>query len=292
MRQDGSRFWGSGAMMAMHNPGGETVGLLKILRDQSQLRQTLDDLEKARQEAEKANQAKDHFLAILSHELRTPLSPVLMGLDSLLEAPPDEVSGSAKEELAMIRKYVNIETQLIDELLDTAKLARGKLELFRSKVDVHAVIRDALFVCRADIESKWLKVGLHLDAAVSTMQGDEVRLKQVFWNLLRNAVKFTSAGGNIALKTFNEEQFLVVEVVDDGCGLDPGVAERIFQPFIQAGHSTRRLGGLGLGLSISRAIMIAHGGTLTCHSDGPGKGSCFQVRLPLAPDDSKAPDRT
>jgi signal transduction histidine kinase len=176
-----------------------------------------------------------------------------------------------------------VETQLIDELLDTARIARGKLELNRMELDVHATIKDAQFVCLNETDAKHLKVEKKLTASSSLIKGDEVRLKQVFWNLIRNAVKFTSPGGKIILRSHNNtDGEIVVHVEDDGCGLDPGLTEKIFQPFAQADPSvTRRFGGLGLGLSISRSIVEAHGGTLTCHSDGPGKGCRFEARLPL-----------
>jgi signal transduction histidine kinase len=282
MRRDGSIFWGSGSMMAMHDSDGNCVGLLKILRDQTELRRTVDELKRARVDSENAMHAKDHFLAVLSHELRTPLGPVLMGVDGLLESPPDQRLADSREDLEMIRKYVTVETQLIDDLLDSTRIASGKLELVRADLDIHSTIRDAGFVCHQEFTAKNLHLESKLEAALFQVHGDERRLKQVFWNLLRNAVKFSAPSATIVVDSRNEGNEIVVNVVDTGRGLDPELTEKIFQPFAQADRTvTRQFGGLGLGLSISRSIVEAHGGRLTCHSDGYGNGCRFEVRLPL-----------
>ena len=233
----------------------------------------------ARAEAEAANRAKDHFLATLSHELRTPMAPVLMTVSSMENDTnlPEETRAS----LRMIRRNVELEARLIDDLLDLTRISSGKLELKSSDTDVHSLICHARDVCLPDAEAKRQRIELQTGARQCYVRGDATRLQQVFWNLLRNAVKFTPDCGEIRVRTFNDEGgCLIAQVIDSGIGIDPAVLPRIFDAFEQGGQQiTRRFGGLGLGLAISKAVVDLHGGTLAVHSDGPGKGSTFTVAL-------------
>jgi two-component system CheB/CheR fusion protein len=280
VRKDGSRFWGSGSMMAMRDTAGKTVGLLKIMRDRTSERCALEELTKARAEAEAAGEAKDRFFAVLSHELRTPLSPVVMGLESLLEEP--DLSPDYREQLEMIMRNVAVEVRLIDDLLDVTRISRKKLEIARLPVDLHEIIHRASEVCAPDLSGKEQVLTLELNAERKTIEGDALRLQQAIWNLFRNAIKFTPAKGTIRVTSRNEGKLLVMEVADSGCGMDQAALTHIFEAFTQADPSIgKRYGGLGLGLTISKAIINAHGGELKAHSDGPGKGAIFTIELPI-----------
>ncbi|HWB03772.1 MAG TPA: PAS domain-containing sensor histidine kinase [Verrucomicrobiales bacterium] len=281
VRKDGTRFWGSGSMMAMRDAAGKTVGLLKIMRDRTSERCALEELTQARAEAEAAGEAKDRFFAVLSHELRTPLSPVVMGLESLLEEP--DLSSEVKEQLEMIMRNVAVEVRLIDDLLDVTRISRNKLEIVRLPVDLHGIIHRATEVCAPDSSAKEQVLTLDLNAERKTIEGDALRLQQAIWNLLRNAIKFTPAKGAIRVSSRNEAEMLIVEVADSGCGMDQAALTHIFEAFTQADPTVgKRYGGLGLGLTISKAIVNAHGGELKAYSDGPGKGSIFTIELPVA----------
>lgn len=239
-------------------------------------------LQEALARAEAANAAKDHFLAVLSHELRTPLAPVLTTAGALLEDRrlPDDV----RESLEVIRRNAELEARLIDDLLDMTRIARGKMRLRFETVDVHDLVGHTVEICRSDVYRKNLTVVVdRLDAGARHVRADPARLQQVLWNLLKNAVKFTPAGGRVEVRTRDGEGGrIVVEVSDTGIGIDPRHLATIFDAFEQSGDDvTRRFGGLGLGLAISRAIVEAHAGELTARSDGPGKGATFRLTLPV-----------
>ncbi len=227
------------------------------------------------------NEAKDRFLAALSHELRTPLTPVLAVISNL------EASGrlpaKIRGEIAMVRRNIELEARLIDDLLDVTRITRGKLELQYQEVDLRQVLEHAIRTsCGEEIAAGRLRVIEEL-ADGQRLWADAPRLTQVFWNLLSNAVKFTPEGGTIAVRSWADESWLVVEVSDTGIGIEPELLPRIFQAFEQGEPraATRFGSGLGLGLAISRAIVEFHGGTLEARSDGPGRGATFRVRLPL-----------
>lgn len=234
--------------------------------------------EEARIEAETANRAKDRFLAMLSHELRTPLSPVLHAV-ALIEEENDPAP-PVRDLLQTIRRNVQLEARLIDDLLDIARIRSGKLQITPEDVDAHDLLHRALEICQPDIEQKSLQVKLNLNAKRCRLQADPARLQQIFWNLISNAIKYTGADDSLVLSTSDdlEHDVLCVEVRDTGIGIDPGRLEGIFDAFEQA-HGGRSY-GLGLGLAISRILVELHGGTVSAHSDGPGRGSVFTVRLP------------
>ena len=240
----------------------------------------IDDLIRARAQAEAANQAKDQFLAVLSHELRTPLTPVMMAVHLLARNP--DLPESAYPSLETIQRNVQIEASFIDDLLDLTKIAHGKLEIVREPTDLHEAVRAAVEIAAGDLQGKNQTLAVALEAADSQVQGDATRLQQVFWNLLKNASKFTPKGGAIHVASRSEAGRVVVEVTDTGIGFDAEVATRIFDAFAQASvEVTRRFGGLGLGLAISKATVDAHEGVLTAHSSGPDQGAVFTVELPL-----------
>jgi PAS domain S-box-containing protein len=248
--------------------------------------------ESAREQAEAANRAKDHFLAVLSHELRTPLTPVVTGVQ-IVEADPDSsLSPDARETLAMIRRNVDLETRLIDDLLDITRMSRGKLRLDESIVDLHAKFLNVVAICDADIKGKRLALDLDLSARRHHARADAARLQQVFWNLLKNAIKFTPEGGRITVRTADGPGGrMALEVIDTGIGIEPAALERIFDAFEQGEKSiARQYGGLGLGLAISKALVALHGGTIRAHSEGLNRGAAFKVELPAfdAPADAAA----
>jgi two-component system CheB/CheR fusion protein len=272
-RRDDSRFWGSGVMLPMRANDDGLVGFVKIFRDETARRT-------AQEQADAAMRAKDDFLAVLSHELRTPLTPVLLGLG--LVARRRDVPPEVQEMLAVMRKNVQLEVGMVDDLLDLTRIARGKMELETKSTDFHAVIRNALEISAPQRAELNQTVAIDLAAAHHEVAGHASRLQQAVWNLLRNAAKFSPAGSTIKVRTYNEDGRVALTVTDDGIGIAPDKMERIFVAFEQADRDiTRRFGGLGLGLSIARAIIAAHGGEVRAASAGLGRGATFTVLLPL-----------
>jgi len=241
------------------------------------------ELQAAKEAAEAANHAKDRFLAVLSHELRTPLTPVLATVTAMLDEP--ETPPEIRPTLELIRRSIELEARLIDDLLDVTRIVRGQLRMDRVAVDVHGLIHQTLGICRSDLHGKRMALDLDLAAARPHVQGDPSRLQQVVWNLLKNAVKFTPEGGRVRVRTCNldgpdGDPRLVVEVADTGIGIEPEALPRIFNAFEQGEVATnRRYGGLGLGLAIGRFVAEAHGGRLTAASPGAGLGSTFTLDL-------------
>lgn len=290
-RHDGSRFWTLETVGSLRaDDSGRHLGFAVVCRDLSAQRATAEERERllaaaqaARASAVAASQAKDQFLAVLSHELRTPLTPVTMAAYALGREPG--LSEPARRAVDMIRRNLIVETQLIDDLLEVSRIVHGKLELQLDPVDVHAVVRHALETCEEEIARRGLRLTVALRARRRRVRGDARRLQQVFWNLLKNAVKFTPEGGVITVRTSNPTPDRVrVEVTDTGLGMDAATLARIFAPFEQAGPEvTRRYGGLGLGLSIAHAVVAAHGGQLSAASAGPGRGATFEVELSTIP---------
>ena len=272
---------------AFYNASGQPVRMTGVSIDVTQSKQAEEELSRAKEAAEAANKAKDNFLAILSHELRTPLTPVLAAVASLQD--DESVPEHIVREVDMIRRNVEVEARLIDDLLDLTGVARGKLELNRHIVDVRRLLEHALQnYCAGVARTKNLHVSMEVTAAETHVFADSSRMTQVFWNLLQNACKFTPRGGAIDIRVYNEAPRngetmpeLVVSVSDTGIGISPENMPRIFNAFEQGERSrTRTFGGLGLGLAISRAIIELHGGTISASSEGAGKGT--QIRLRLA----------
>jgi PAS domain S-box-containing protein len=288
------------------------VGVVLVFRDvtderrKDQERECLLAAEQvARSDAEAANRAKDRFLAVLSHELRTPLTPVLIAASSLLEQGDGSLDPSVRSVLEMVQRNVELESRLIDDLLDVSRIARGGIVLELNTVDVHRAIRDSVEICRDETSVAGLDVALDLAARHHHVKGDHARLMQVVWNLVRNAARFTLGGGTLSIRTRNtpgpgHEQGtgpdgigpahgLIAEFTDTGVGIDPAIHDRIFEPFYQGDADARpRPEGLGLGLAISRSIAEAHGGRLSMQSPGPGQGSTFRLELETVPANATA----
>jgi signal transduction histidine kinase/ActR/RegA family two-component response regulator len=237
-------------------------------------------LEASEEAAQQANRAKDKFLGVLSHELRSPLTPVL-GVVSYLAKQSSKLPPELRSEMEMIRRNVELEARLIDDLLDTTRIASGKLELTLQVTDAHAVIHDAFDICAQDIRTKSLSVKWDLEAAEHQVMADPVRFQQVCWNILNNAVKFTPPDGSILVRSHNDaEDNFVLEIVDNGIGIEPEALSRIFDAFEQGQRSiTREFGGLGLGLAISKSLVDSHGGRLEALSSGRNTGASFKLTL-------------
>ena len=226
-----------------------------------------------------SNRRKDEFLAALSHELRTPLTPVLMTVAALETDPriPEDV----RLELKMVHRNVELEVRLIDDLLDSARITQGKLPLDLRMQDAHARISDVVRICRDEIAEKRLNLVLEMRAERHCVPSDGDRLQQVLWNLVKNAVKFTPEGGTVRVRTEDAAgNRLAIRVIDSGIGIESQLLPHVFNVFEQGGgETTKRFGGLGLGLAISKAVVEAHGGTLTAFSEGRDRGATFTVEL-------------
>ncbi len=238
-------------------------------------------LEEAERAARNVSAAKDRFIATLSHELRAPLAPVLAAISSL----ENEVrSGRNVARLCeIIKRNVLREARLIDDLLDVSRIASGKITLHREITDIHAVVREASEMLMAEAVARRLSVTVALEAIRHRVNGDPARLRQVFVNLVKNALKFTPENGHVTLRSWNNGHSVIVEVSDDGIGIEPQSLARIFESFEQASSAGAAAGGLGLGLAISRGMIELHGGTITAHSAGPGRGARFLVNLAALP---------
>lgn len=294
----GSPNWVAATLSPMESPltGGDLCSFL--IEDITERKRAEQEIRLAKEQAEAASRAKDRFLAVLSHELRTPLTPVAIAVSSLIESRPDPALLS---ELEMIRRNIELEARLIDDLLDLSRIARGRLRLDIEVVDMHQALRRAVEICRDEALVAGLEVFTELNARDYHVSADHARIMQIAWNLVRNAAKFTPAGGRLVIRTSNlsdplgpsagqdgheRESMgrLVVEFADTGIGIAANLMPRIFDAFEQ-GHDEvrRRAHGLGLGLSICRSLAEAMGGQLTAESPGEGMGSTFRLELNTVP---------
>ncbi|MEG3938605.1 PAS domain-containing protein [Microcoleus sp. S36b_A3] len=294
-RPDGGYSWALDAAAPRFTESGQFEGFIgsaidmtegkkvEIERDMVlQLEQT------ARAEAERANRIKDEFLAVLSHELRSPLNPIL-GWSQLLLAGKLSATQTAKA-LETIERNARLQSQLIEDLLDVSRILQGKLRLTVAPVNVGIIILSALETVQLAAEAKKIQIETILNPDVGLVLGDTSRLQQVVWNLLSNAVKFTPEGGRVEVRlTQVGGQEVEIQVADTGKGIIPDFLPYVFEHFRQEdGATTRKFGGLGLGLAIVRQLIELHGGTVFVESAGEGQGATFTVRLPLLNDDSRA----
>lgn len=261
---------------------GAMTGAVLIARDVTERLRAEREALAARDEAERANRAKDRFLAVLSHELRTPLTPVLALLDSLSNR--DGLPVDLRSDLELIRRNILLESHLINDLLDINRISKGKLQLRLESLDIHRTVQYAQDICRPDALAKSIRLESELNAKNHRIHGDLARIQQVFWNLIQNAVKFTPAGGTITVCTANPEPDRIeISVRDTGVGIPPEVLPKIFDPFEQGTTAvTRQFGGLGLGLAICKALVEAHGGSIAASSAGRNQGTTFTVSLKTA----------
>eukprot|EP01117_Protostelium_nocturnum_P012009 TRINITY_DN4398_c0_g1_i2.p1 TRINITY_DN4398_c0_g1~~TRINITY_DN4398_c0_g1_i2.p1 ORF type:complete len:1083 (+),score=369.30 TRINITY_DN4398_c0_g1_i2:19-3267(+) len=235
---------------------------------------------KVREVLQLANHSKDFFLALLSHEMRTPLAPILLIIDEIMA--DNEFSPTLKSQLDMIKGNVKLEIQLIDDLLDLTKISKGKMAFNMTPLDGEKLITEVKFSIKQDLEAKKQTLSLEFKSLNSRIFADSMRLTQIVWNLLKNAIKFSGEGSQIKILTRSDESFWYVSVIDQGIGIESAALSTIFQPFEQGGENThRKFGGLGLGLTICSSMAHLHQGDLTAHSEGVGKGSNFTLKIPL-----------
>ncbi|KXU87636.1 hybrid sensor histidine kinase/response regulator [Paraburkholderia monticola] len=294
-RHDGEYRWFDLRVVAMRDAEGNVSKWFGTCTDIHAQREAIEERERllaseqaARQAAEEANRAKDRFLAMLSHELRTPLTPVLAGA-SVLEMFHD-LPEQARASVRMIRRNVELEARLIDDLLDLTRVANGKLRLSLETVDVHEVIDSVLELFRSEIQVKQQDVHVEKRATHHYVLADRARLQQMLWNLIRNAAKFTPDGGHIYVRTRDERMQVQISVEDTGIGIEPDQIDKLFNAFEQGDQSmTRQFGGLGLGLAITKALTDMHGGIVTAYSPGPHCGATFTITLPTAAAPAAAP---
>jgi signal transduction histidine kinase/ActR/RegA family two-component response regulator len=253
---------------------------IELQKGQQELQITNQEL----QEKARSNLAKDQFLAMLSHELRTPLTPVIasaIDLEGEVGLPEN-----VQESLHMIRRNVELEARLIDDLLDLTRISKGKVQLNFEVVDAHTLLQNALEIYQSEIGRKHLALRLDLSAQKVHLRADPARLQQIFWNLINNAVKFTPENGQIHISTSNDsDERLHVEIADTGLGIEAESLPKIFDAFEQGTRT--RLGGLGLGLAISKTLVEAHKGSITAESAGRNLGTRFSLSFPTCP----KPDR-
>jgi signal transduction histidine kinase/CheY-like chemotaxis protein len=285
MRKDGGVIDVSVTISVIKDPSGRIIAASKIARDISDRKKVERELQEAKELAEAASRAKDEFLSALSHELRTPLTPVLAAISFIENDPhlsPDEIRGH----VGMIRRNIENEARLVDDLLDLTRISRGKVKLHFEVVDAHAVLRNAVAIFSPDIDRKGLELTVALRAKDHHVWADPARLHQVFLNLLSNAIKFTPEGGAVTLRSSNpgEGGGIAFDVSDTGIGIDAELLPRLFSPFEQGEQTiTRRFGGLGLGLSIVRSLVEMHQGTIAVSSQGLNQGATFVLELGTVP---------
>jgi PAS domain S-box-containing protein len=301
LRKDGTRFWANVVITAVFDESGTLRGFAKVTRDiterkqAEELRNSLIEQREARLHAEEerrrveasflaaqeANRSKDEFLMTLSHELRTPMTAIL-GWARLLPTlqPQDEMF---KDAVASIARSAKLQAQLIDEVLDVSRIMSGKLRLAPENVDAEKLIRASVAGVRAMADARSITLTLNAEPNLGTFVADPTRLQQIIWNLLTNALKFTPIGGKVDVNVRRTASHIEFSVTDSGEGIDPHFLPHVFEPFVQAENPRSRVhGGLGLGLSIVRYLVEAHGGTVSAESAGRGLGSKFSVWLPIA----------
>lgn len=281
-RKDGTRFWGSGLLYVLRSEDGAPRGFVKVFRDLTERRLLEDQLRRRTDELLEVDHRRSDFLAMLAHELRNPLSPILNSvfvLEHQLGSEDPIVSSATRT----IQRQVASLKRMIDDLLDVSRVAKHKLVLEKRTVVLDEVVKNAVQDVRPLIDERRHKLALELKSIAGVLvDADPVRLQQIFINLLTNAARYTPPEGKIRLSGEREDDQVVIRARDSGVGLSPELGNKIFDLFTQADHSvTRTQGGLGIGLALVKNLVELHGGTVSVHSEGPGEGCEFIVRLPV-----------
>jgi PAS domain S-box-containing protein len=272
VRKDGARRDISLTVSPVWDPVGTLVGVSKVARDITERKQAQREL------ADEARR-KDEFLAILAHELRNPLAPIRYALTIGRQARLTEAQRKRSDEV--IERQVEHMSRLLDDLLDVSRIARGHVELRKKWIDLTSIVGAAIDAARPLLDRKAHNLSLDLPREALRLEADPVRLTQILTNLLTNAAKYTDRGGQIQLRAWREGGSIAIAVRDNGIGISPEMAPRLFSLFSQAAPALNRSeGGLGIGLALVKGFVEKHGGTVEVHSEGPGKGSEFVVRLP------------
>jgi PAS domain S-box-containing protein len=271
-RKDGTSVDISVTTSPIRNREGQIVGASKIARDVTEARRLAE-------ESRQADRRKDEFLAMLGHELRNPLAPILTALELMKLRGVDMFT----RERSVIERQVRHVARLVDDMLDLARITRGKVSLEKQPVEVAVVVAKAIEIAEPLIAERGHRLHVAVPEAGLVVDADQVRLSQVFANLLTNAARYTEPGGEISVTAKHGPGEVVVDVKDSGMGLSPEFLPHVFDLFAQGPRTIdRSQGGLGLGLALVQSLVALHGGSVSAHSEGPGKGSCFSVRLPLS----------
>jgi PAS domain S-box-containing protein len=286
--KDGRRMDMSLTVSPVLDEAGVVIGVSKIARNITEQKRAMEERERlleaeraARAEAERSSRVKDDFLAMVSHELRTPLNAILSWTELMMRGRDDPKI--LDRGLDVVARNTRVQAQLISDLLDISRIVAGKLRLENQSLDLASIVSDAAETVRPDAEAKQIVLTTTL-ASGGPIAGDPARLQQVIWNLLSNAVKFTPPGGNVSVFLRETATHAIVTVTDDGAGIAPEYLPHVFDRFHQADRSTtRRFGGLGLGLAIAKHLVELHGGTVHAASEGPGRGASFTVAIPASP---------
>ncbi len=279
VRKDGGRFWASGTLTALRDEQGALVGFAKIVRNRTDQKEQLETLESRIAAFHEAERRKNNFISTLAHELRNPLAVVVNATQLLDRLPP--ASPDMSLALGMIRRQAEFMGRMIDDLLELARTAKGKVDLRPERVVLQQIIEQAVETGLPAIDERTQVLQQLLPQAPIYLDADPVRLRQVFVNLIDNAAKYTQYGGTIWIKATTEGDEAVVRVQDTGVGIAPEVMPHIFDLFTQVEFAGRPQSGLGIGLSVVKDTVSLHGGSVQVASDGLGKGSEFTVRLPL-----------
>ena len=294
VRKDGSRFWANVTITALRDPKGRLRGFAKLTRDLSE-RKRSEELEAhgaqreamleaergARIEAQRTARAKDEFLATLSHELRTPLSSIL-GWTQILRKQGIPKPEDFHRGMEVIERNTRAQAQLIEDLLDLSRITAGRIRLDMQKLAIGEVVKGAVESAEPTAQAKGVHLKSIVDPHNSIVSGDPARLQQVFWNLLTNAIKFTPEGGEVQVLVQRVNSHVEISVSDTGIGIPASFLPEVFERFSQKDSSTtRKHGGLGLGLAISKQLVELHGGSVQAKSPGEGQGATFIVKLPL-----------
>jgi len=279
MRKDGGRIWVSGTLTALRDEQGQLVGFVKIMRNHTDQKLQVEALESRVAALRQAEQRKNNFISTLAHELRNPLSVISNA--SYLIQQCESVSPDMPFVLGMMQRQVEFMGRMVDDLLEVARMAAGKVQLRKERVILQEILRHAVETCRPSLDERQQVLHQLLPDGPISLDADPIRLRQVLVNLIQNGSKYTPAQGTIWVKATTEGDEAVVRVQDTGIGIAPELMPHIFDLFTQAETSRRAQGGLGIGLSVVKDTVTLHGGTVQVASDGLGKGSEFTVRLPL-----------
>lgn len=280
VRKDGSTFWANVVITALFDRAGHLRGFAKVTRDLTERRRTEQAEQERRRAAEEANRLKDHFLATVSHELRTPLNVLTGTIWRIRSLEMDSVD--RERAMNALERNVKLMTRLVEDLLDVSRMISGQLALDLRPVELGSVIQTSLEAVLPAARAKSVTIHTSLSPSARPILGDALRLQQVVWNLLSNALKFTDAGGGVEVRLARQGVEVVLQVRDSGRGIAPSFLPRLFDRFTQQdASSTREAGGMGLGLSIVKHLAELHGGRVVAHSEGSGKGATFEVCFPV-----------
>jgi PAS domain S-box-containing protein len=287
VRKDGSSVDVSLTISPVRSPDGTIVGASKIARDITQQKLAMRKLAEANEQLARADRMKVEFISTISHELRTPLTSIVGWIQMLKE---DANAEDLQQGLEVIERNVRVQSQLINDLLDMSRIETGKMALDLQRLDLPAAITAAIDAVRPAAEAKEIRLTSAFGIVNGIVMGDRNRMQQIVWNLLSNAVKFTPRAGRIHVTVERVNSHVEVAVTDTGAGIAPEFLRRIFERFTQADSTTtRKHGGLGIGLSIAKHLVELHGGTIAAKSGGIGHGATFCIQLPLMPAHEEQP---